>query len=147
MTTERRYKNCTCEDIPENTIHKIGAAFVKDSKIVVVRKRGKEEYIILGGVHDRSETHEENLRKEVTEELQLSLRGFTYLGRFEDIALFEQVPIIMDIYLVDCFGKPHPDSEIKEYLWVGKDYDRSKIKLGSVLEKFVIPELSKRGLM
>lgn len=143
----RSYKNCTCDAIPQNAIHKIGAAFVKDGKIVVVSKRGTEEYIILGGTHDHSETHEESLRKEAAEELQLTLRKFTYLGRFADIALFEKVPIIMDVYLIDCFGEPYPDSEIKEYLWVDKDYDRSKTKLGTVLEKFVIPILTKKGLM
>lgn len=142
-----KYKNCVCEDIPENAIHKIGAALLKDKKIVVVRKKGTKEYIILGGVHDGAETHGENLRKEASEELCLQLENYSYLGRFEDIALYENVPIIMDVYLVKCSGDPKPDSEIKEYLWVDKNYDRLKITLGSVLEKFVIPHLVKQGLM
>lgn len=145
--TKISFKNCTCEDIPQNTIHKIGAAFIKDNKIIVVRKIGKEEYIILGGVHDGDESHQDNLKKEAKEELQLNLKNYSYLGRFEDIALFENVPIIMDVYLVDCEGNPKPDSEIKEYLWVSKNYDRSKIKLGTILEKFVIPKLTEQKLL
>lgn len=143
----KSHKNCICKDIPENAIHKIGAALIKDDRIIVVRKKGTEEYIILGGRHDGSETHEQNLRKELREELQLHLESFNYLGRFKDIALYENVAIIMDVYLIQASGVPNPASEIKEYLWVGKDYDRTKITLGSVLEKHIIPELIKRGLM
>lgn len=143
----KKNKNCTCEDIPDKAIHKIGAAFLMNKKIIVVRKKGTEEFIILGGRHDGDETHEQNLKKEAREELQLKISDFSYLGRFEDIAIFENVPIIMDVYLVKCTGNPKPDSEIKEYLWVDKNYDRSKIKLGSVLEKFVIPTLVEKGLM
>lgn len=143
----KKFKNCACKDIPENAIHKIGAALVKDGKIVVVRKKGTEEYIILGGVHDGEETHEENLRKEAQEELQLALESFSYLGRFTDIALYENVPIIMDVYLVECCGDPKPDCEIKEYLWVDKNYDRSKITLGSVLQKHIVTNLVKLNMM
>lgn len=143
----KKFKNCSCQDIPQNAIHKIGAAFIKDKKIVVVRKKGTSEYIILGGVHDGNESHEENLRKETREELCLELQSFSYLGRFEDIALYEKVPIIMDVYLVECKGYPKADSEIKEYLWIDKNYDRSQITLGSVLAKFVIPTLCKKRLM
>lgn len=143
----KKFKNCQCQDIPQKAIHKIGAAFVKDKKIIVVRKKGTGEYIVLGGVHDRNESHEENLRKEAREELQLELEKFSFLGRFADIALYEKVPIIMDVYLVECQGEPRPDSEIKEYLWLDKDYDKSKITLGTILEKHVIPTLVNKDLM
>jgi hypothetical protein len=64
----RRFKNCTCSDIPNHAINKIGAAFIKNKKN-------------------------------------------------------------------------------KEYIWIDKNYDRQKIHLGSVLEKFVIPTLLDKGIM
>jgi 8-oxo-dGTP pyrophosphatase MutT (NUDIX family) len=140
-------KNCTCPDIPDNTIHKIAAAFTKDKKLIVVKKKGKEEFISLGGIHDGSESHEANLRKEAREELKLELTDFPFLGRYKETAVFEDAPIILDLYLVDCTGTLTPNSEIKEYLWVDKNYEKQNIKLASGLRKFIIPTLIEKGLM
>lgn len=144
----KKHKNCTCADIAEDSIHKIGSALVMDGKTVVVRKKGTDGFISLGGTHDGDESHEENLRKEAMEELQLSLENFEYIGRFEDNALFENVPLILDLYLIECSGQPKPDSEIKEFVWLSKkDWEDKKYKLGAVLENHIIPELIKRNLM
>ena len=73
------FKTCFCGDIPQEGIHKIGAIAIKDRKLLVVRKRGKEEFIIPGGKHERDESFEECLRRELHEELQVNLTHFHFL--------------------------------------------------------------------
>ena len=51
------------------------------------------------------------------------------------------------MYFADIVGEPACDSEIKELVWIDKDYEKKGIKLGSVLAKFVIPKLVEMGMM
>lgn len=128
-------------------IHKIGAIIIKDKQILVVRKRGFKnvEYIIPGGRSGASESHEQTLRRELKEEVGLELVLATPLGHFDDSALYERVPIAMDVYETEVKGEPLPASEIKEYLWVDRNYARQGIEVGSVLTRHVIPKLVEQG--
>lgn len=136
-------KTCFCKDIPEEGFHKLGAIIVKNRQLLVVRKRGKEEFIIPGGKHERDEGEEECLKRELYEELQISLTSFNFFKRYEGEAHFEKVPMIMDLYFADFRGEIKIDSEIKEFLWLGRDYKEKGVKLGGALEFFTVPELVK----
>lgn len=131
------------------SIHKIGAVILNDRKILVVRKyvAGRVEYIIPGGRSEDGETHEDTLRRELREELQLEVESYRLFGSFSETAVFEGIPINMDVYFVETTGVPHCDSEIKELLWIDRDYETQDIKLGTVLGKHVIPMLISQGLM
>jgi 8-oxo-dGTP diphosphatase len=140
-------RRCDCEDVPEDGIHKIGAVIVRDRKLLVVRTRGTDAYTILGGKHEAGESRNETLEREVAEEVQLGVAGAVFLGRHTDRAHRQDVPFVLDAYLVECAGEPKPGAEIEEFQWVGKDYDETGITLGSGITKFIIPELVKRGLL
>lgn len=71
----------------------------------------------------------------------------SYMGSFEDVAEFEQVPIHMDVYTAEIAGTSDPGAEIAECRWVDRDYGSNGIALGSVLMEFVIPQLIARDLM
>lgn len=132
-----------------NEIHKIGAIITKQKKILVVRKHiaGRTEYIIPGGRSEAGETHEKTLRRELKEELGVNLLSFKYFGTFTETAIFENIPIHMDVYYVNIQGAPSPKSEIKKLLWINKDYERKGIQLGTVLSCHVIPKLVKEGIL
>ena len=64
-----------------------------------------------------------------------------------DIAIFENVPIHIEAYIANVTGEPICDSEIKSLLWIDRNYKEQGIKLGSILEKGVVPKLIEMGLM
>ena len=126
-------------------IHKIGAIILSNKRILVGKK--KDKFIIPGGRIEGEESHEECLKRELKEEFNVEMLSHQYFGTFEDAAEFEpNTKIIIDAYLVSVMGKPKASGEIEEALYVNSK-NKSNVKLGSILEKFVIPELEKRGLI
>lgn len=131
------------------SIYKIGAIIVKDNRILVVKKNvpGKHEYILPGGKVEKSEEPLEALQRELREELDVELVNAHWFGRFQEVATFENVPLLMDVYIVNINGDPSPHSEIQEYLWIDHTYHQHGILLGNVLKRQIVPELKKRGII
>lgn len=131
-------------------IDKVGGIILQDSKLLVVRKRTKDnrqEYIIPGGKREGNETDFQTLQRELKEEIQVDLINYRPFGGFDDIAIFENIPIHIEVYFAEISGEPRCDSEIKDLVWVDKNYADQGIMLGSVLGRFVIPKLVDMGLM
>lgn len=129
-------------------IDKVGGAIIKDKKILVQRKKNNRcEYIIPGGKREGNETDFETLKRELFEELDVELINVEFIGGFDDIAVFSDEPIHIQTYIAEIKGKINCKNEIKEAIWIDKDYSSQGIEVGSILAKFVIPELIKRGLM
>lgn len=131
-------------------IDKIGGIILRGKELLVVKKRTKdnrEEYIIPGGKREGNETDFETLKRELEEEIQVELLETQPFGGFDDIAIFENIPIHIEVYFANIKGEPTCDSEIKELVWIDRNYSENGIKLGSVLAKFVIPKLVEMGLM
>ena len=126
-------------------IHKIGAIILNRKKILVGKKGNK--YIIPGGRIESGEDHRECLQRELEEELGVDLVSQEYFGTFEDDAALDPgMKIKMDVYVVGIKGKPKASSEIQDLIYVNT-CDLNKVKLGSILEKFVIPELKNKGMI
>ncbi len=131
-------------------IDKIGGIILRGKKLLVVKKRTKdnrEEYIIPGGKREGNETDFETLKRELQEEIQVELLTADPFGGFDDIAVFENIPIHIEVYFANITGEPNCDSEIKELVWIDRNYAEYGIKLGSVLAKFVIPKLVEMEMM
>lgn len=131
-------------------IDKVGGIIIKNKKVLVVRKKTKEnfpEFIIPGGKRETGETDVETLQREIQEEVNLKVVKAEYVDEYEDIAIFEKVPIVVKAYLCEVEGEVNVDNEIKEFCWIDKDYKKNGIKVASILEKFVLPELVRRKLI
>lgn len=131
-------------------IDKVGGIIIKNKKVLVVRKKTKEnfpEFIIPGGKRETGETDVETLQREIQEEVNLKVVKAEYVDEYEDIAIFEKVPIVVKVYLCEVEGEVNVDNEIKEFCWIDKDYKKNGIKVASILEKFVLPELIRRKLI
>ena len=129
-------------------IDKVGGVILKDKKILVQRKNnGREECIIPGGKREDSESDFETLKRELMEELSVQLIDTEYLGTYQDIAVFSNKQLQVITYLVKIEGEIQCNNEIKEALWIDRNYKELGIKVGSILGDYVIPELIKRDLM
>ena len=129
-------------------IDKVGGVILKDKKTLVQRKNnGREECIIPGGKREGSEFDFETLKRELMEELSVQLIDTEYLGTYQDIAVFSNKQLQVITYLVKIEGEIQCNNEIKEALWIDRNYKELGIKVGSILGDYVIPELIKRDLM
>lgn len=129
-------------------IDKVGGVILKDKKILVQRKKNnREECIIPGGKREGNETDFETLKRELYEELTVKLIKAEFLGGYDDIACFSNEPIHVQTYIADIEGDIVCDNEIKEAIWIDKNYKEQGIKVGSILGEHVIPKLIERGLM
>lgn len=129
-------------------IDKVGGVILKDKKILVQRKKNnREECIIPGGKREGKETDFETLKRELDEELTVKLIKIEFLGGYDDIACFSNEPIHVQTYIADIEGDIVCDNEIKEAIWIDKNYKEQGIKVGSILGEHVIPKLVERGLM
>ena len=129
-------------------IDKVGGVILKDKKILVQRNNnGREECIIPGGKREGSESDFETLKRELMEELSVQLIDTEYLGTYQDIAVFSNKQLQVITYLVKIEGEIQCNNEIKEALWIDRNYKELGIKVGSILGDYVIPELIKRDLM
>lgn len=129
-------------------IDKVGGIILKDKKILVQRKNNnREECIIPGGKREKNETDFETLKRELMEELTVELLETEFLGEYFDKACFSGKPLCVKAYLAKVDGDIKCANEIKEAIWIDRNYELSNIKLGSILKDHVIPELIKRDLM
>lgn len=131
------------------SIYKVGAIIIKNGHILVVKKDipGQQEYILPGGKAEGSEEPLETLQRELREELDIELVDTQWFGRFQEVATFENVPLLMDVYIVNIKGDPSPHSEIQDCLWIDRTYRQRGILLGNVLERQIITELMKRSII
>ena len=126
-------------------IHKVGAIILDNKKILVGKK--KEKFIIPGGRLEKGENNIECLRRELNEEFRVELVSSKYFGTFDDEAALDPgMTIHMDVYLTSIRGTPVASSEITEMRFIDSK-NSERIKLGSILEKFVIPELARKKMI
>lgn len=132
----------------KNKIHKIGAAIIKNNKVLVVKELGWKKYGIPGGIIKPNETDVDYLVREIKEELNVNVKtdSLEYLGTFEDVATNEPNTIIqIKLYKTEADKGPMKTSEIEDMFWFGKNDDWDK--LGYIDKNHLIPELVKRGLV
>ena len=126
-----------------NIVYKIGAAIIKDSKLLVCRK--KDLWISPGGKVEVGESDEECLRRELEEELQIEMVSFRFLGKYEDTYIPDpSKKIHINYYIVEANKEPQASNEIDEIRWISS---KDKLNMGSGIPKFMIPELIKLGLI
>lgn len=132
----------------ETMIDKVGGVILKDNKILVQRKNNnREECIIPGGKREGKETDFETLKRELQEELSVELVEVEYIGTYQDFAVFSGKPLQVITYIATIKGEIKCNNEIKEAIWIDRNYKKQGIKVGSILGEHVIPELIKRNLM
>jgi 8-oxo-dGTP diphosphatase len=128
-------------------IHKAGLLLVRDSRMLLCRKRGRIGKLILpGGKFENQETAVECLRREIREELgDVRLHGLQPVGTYEDVAAESGKRIRVELFSGFLDGSPQARSEIQELVWFGETDDRSQ--LAPSLTNKIIPDLISRRLL
>ena len=93
---------------------------VENGRILCARPRGKDIFYIPGGKREGAETDLQTLRREITEELTVTLLPGTMrqAGMYE-AAQPDGVLVRMSCYTGDYSGTLAPSSEIAELAWFG----------------------------
>ena len=97
---------------------------VEHGRILCARPHGKDIFYIPGGKREGTETDLQALRREITEELTVTLRPGTerHVGTYQAVqpeGQPDQVVVRMACYTGDYTGKLAPSSEIAELAWFG----------------------------
>jgi 8-oxo-dGTP pyrophosphatase MutT (NUDIX family) len=124
-------------------IRKVGAAILSENgqRLLVVRKRGRDVFILPGGQPESGESLDQTLLRELREELGTGVTEMRHLMTVADVAAFENVPLQMEVFSVVLDGEPHPASEIVELAFVPADWRSSGLRLASGVTDHVLPRL------
>jgi 8-oxo-dGTP diphosphatase len=106
-----------------NRTIRIAAALIDDGagRLLLVRKAGTRWFMQAGGKIEDGENALSALRRELTEEIGLSVRDeeLRYLGRYSALAANEpDFMVEAEVYHVRAQHAPKTQSEIEEAVWV-----------------------------
>lgn len=124
-------------------ITKIGLAVLDAHKVLLVRKRGSDLYILPGGKPEGDEDDLSALRREIDEELGCGLSGdgLEFLGEFTDrVAGTLSTTVTVRLYVGVLTGDPRPMAEIEELHWFSPSDDVTQ-RVAPSLENQILPYL------
>jgi 8-oxo-dGTP diphosphatase len=131
----------------QREIVKIGLAVTDDNRLLLVRKKGGESYILPGGKPELGEDDRQALIREIEEELGcgIDLESFSYLGSFSDRAAdLDNTTVTVRLYAARLTGSPSPQSEIEKLEWFRPD-GGSDLFLAPSLQNHIVPFLCSHG--
>jgi len=122
--------------------HKIAGIIIRDRKLLMCRKYDEPHFIMPGGKILDGEKPEKTLRRELKEELGIELKSMKLFKTYEAPHFKDKDKIVrMELYFVGISGEPKASSEINEIKWIDSSYKGKGIKLASINQDFLIPEL------
>ena len=99
-------------------IYKCAAIIIDNDFVLMVRKKGAKGYFSPGGKLQLGESHEQCLRRELLEELDVDLISFQYFNTYQDISLHDShTEIILYCYICKISSQPTPSAEISDISW------------------------------
>ena len=102
-------------------IIKVGLAVMDAGRILLVRKRGAEVFILPGGKPEAGEDDLATLHREIDEELgcRVEMAGLQFEGAFTDqVAGKPDTTVTVRLYRGTLIGEPQCRAEIEELRWI-----------------------------
>lgn len=135
--------SCNVNIMALRWIYKIGLAVVEDGRLLVVRKRETEMFILPGGKPEGNETDLEALHREIEEELGCSICNPQPIGLFRDLAAgMNDAAVAVRLYKGRLEGEPRAQAEIVELDWISLS-GKPVQKLAPSLLSGILPHLRK----
>ena len=115
-------------------IDKLAWIHIHAHRVLCARSRGRDAFFLPGGKREAGESDEEALRREVREELGVTLIGIKKLHVFEAQAHGqpEGVDVRMTCFTAAYAGEPKPGAEIEEMAWLAYD-EKPRLSLAGQL--------------
>jgi 8-oxo-dGTP pyrophosphatase MutT (NUDIX family) len=130
------------------THHKIAGIIIKDKKLLMCRKYDEPHFIMPGGKVEEGESKEDTLKRELKEELGVELKSMKFFKTWEAPHFRDKDKIVrMETYFVEIGGEPGQTAEIDEIAWIDSRYKDKDLKIASIDEDYLVPELKERGLI
>lgn len=127
---------------------KSALAVVRENRLLLLRKRGLDEFILPGGKLESDESPVDALEREVLEELQchVKLETLSFIGSFvAPCAGREDVQIEVFQFHGELDDAPRASAEICELRWVRLD-ETNGLNLAPSISEQIIPALVEGGL-
>lgn len=134
-----------CNGCRMPAIDKVAWIHIDARRVLCVRSHGKDAFYLPGGKREPGESDDACLRREIREELGVSLRTDTLhaVGVFQAQAHGkpEGVQVRMACYAADYDGEFRPGAEIAEFAWLVQR-DRGRC---SPIVRIILDALHRRG--
>jgi 8-oxo-dGTP diphosphatase len=130
------------------SINKVGAAIIRNKKLLIVKEEGWTLYGVPGGKPKPGESDCDCLKREISEELDADVKkdSFEYLGTFEDVAMNEpETTVKIKFYKVEIKKEPKPTADVVEMGWFSRK-DNPDI-LGPIDRNKLIPALIEKDII
>ncbi|MEK7586101.1 MAG: NUDIX domain-containing protein [Patescibacteria group bacterium] len=128
---------------------RIGGIIIQDGKLLMLLGKGYKELWTPGGKIDEGESDEECLRRELQEELGVSLVEAKFFKEYIGPSFYNPDKHITKqrIYIIKIEGTITPAMEIESYIWfTKKDFVNKKYPMITMTEKELIPDVIKAGI-
>jgi ADP-ribose pyrophosphatase YjhB (NUDIX family) len=127
---------------------KIGALIFEGHSLLLVCDDITPFYWIPGGKIASPESHEDCLRRELREELQVELQSATFFMTKKFFHEKAQDMQTIHYYIVKCKGEFTPSMEITKIFWYTREnFTNGEPKTTQVLHAQVLPELLAQQLL
>ena len=128
--------------------HKIAGIIIKDKQLLMCKKYDEPHFIMPGGKLIEGETKEQTLKRELKEEIGVELKSMKFFKTWEAPHFRDKNKIVkMETYFVEVEGEPKAIGEINEIEWIDSNYKGKNLKIASIDEDYLVPELKKMNLI
>lgn len=127
---------------------RIAGIIIQDGKMLMLKGKGYKELWTPGGKIKERESDEECLRRELQEEIGVSLISLNFFGEYLGHSFYQpKIALTERVYLVTINGEIKPDAEIEDFIWLTKnDFATRQYLMIADDQGRVIPDLIKANV-
>jgi ADP-ribose pyrophosphatase YjhB (NUDIX family) len=95
---------------------------IKKNRVLLVQSKGKTNWSLPGGKHEKRESDKKCVQRECEEELPRAKIVFTSrLGKFEGVSHNSRTPVSSVVFCAEVKGRITPGAEIGQSAWFSKE--------------------------
>ena len=129
-------------------VTRIGSVIIEDKKLLLVKGKKYQELWTPGGKIKSGESDKECLRRELKEEIDVSLVSMKFFKEYLKKSPYHNRMTKSRIYIVEIDGDIKPGMEIEKFIWYTKeDFDNKKFPITLVDKEGMLPDLIKENLI